>query len=181
MRSVLIAVLLFAAPALAKEKFNLKMPDTFDAGGKTLKLNGMGLRVKFIVRVYVAGLYLENTSKDSAKILAADEVRSVQLHMLRSLEKKLIADAIEQGFEKNSRDNMPALKERLGKLTSGLKDLKESEVLFITYVPTKGTTVKSTSTEFTIPGKDFADALFSVWLGNDPVDLGCKNGMLGAD
>jgi len=28
-------------------------------------------------------------------------------------------------------------------------------------------------------GKDFADALFSVWLGAKPVDEGLKKGMLG--
>jgi len=31
----------------------------------------------------------------------------------------------------------------------------------------------------TIEGKAFGDALFRVWLGDDPVDGGLKEGMLG--
>jgi Chalcone isomerase-like len=181
MRALLIALLLAASPSVAKEKFNVKMPDTFEAGGKTLKLNGMGLRVKFIVRVYVAGLYVENTTKDPEKIIASDEARSVQLKMLRDLDKKTVAEAIAVGFEKNSKKQLPALKERLDKLTAGLKDLKEGELFTLTYVPGKGTTVKGAGAEQNVPGKDFADALFAVWLGGDPVDPGCKKGMLGED
>jgi hypothetical protein len=181
MRSLLAAVLLFAAPSFAKEKFNVKMDDTVEVGGKTLKLNGMGLRQKFIVRVYVAGLYVENPSKDPQKLIAADEDKSVQLKMLRALEKKLVADSIAAGFEKNSGKGLPALRERLDKLTAGLKDLKEGELFTLTYLPGKGTTVKGAASEQNIPGKDFADALFSVWLGADPVDLGLKRGMLGDD
>ena len=30
-----------------------------------------------------------------------------------------------------------------------------------------------------IPGKDFADAMFAVWLGAKPADAGLKEGMLG--
>ncbi len=31
----------------------------------------------------------------------------------------------------------------------------------------------------TIPGKDFADALFSVWLGPKPIDRGLKRKLPG--
>ena len=34
------------------------LPDTVQVGSTTLVLNGMGLRTKFMVKVYVAGLYL---------------------------------------------------------------------------------------------------------------------------
>ena len=147
MRSLLVAALLVTLPAAAKEKFNTKMADTFEADGKTMKLNGMGLRVKFIVRVYVAGLYVENPDKDAKKIIAADEAKSVQLKMLRNLEKNVVAEAITAGFEKNSKKQMPALKERLEKLNAGLKDLKEGELFTLTYIPGKGTTVKGAGAE----------------------------------
>jgi hypothetical protein len=32
-----------------------------------------------------------------------------------------------------------------------------------------------------VEGKDFADALFSVWLGKDPADDDLKAGMLGSE
>ncbi len=40
-------------PAAAKELAGVNMPDTVSIGGKTLKLNGLGLRKKAIFKVYV--------------------------------------------------------------------------------------------------------------------------------
>ena len=43
----------------------------------------------------------------------------------------------------------------------------------------KGTVVAAGGVDkVTIEGKDFADALFSVWLGQHPVDGGLKDEML---
>ena len=47
--------------------------------GKTLALNGMGLRRKFIVNVYVGSLYLEQATQDPKQILAKDGVRRMEL------------------------------------------------------------------------------------------------------
>ena len=69
--SVAFALGLAAEAAAAKELAGATMPDTLTVAGKTLKLNGMGLRKKAIFKVYVGGLYLEAPSKDAAAILAA--------------------------------------------------------------------------------------------------------------
>ncbi len=180
LRAALLVSMLLSVPALAKELKGVKMADTLEAGGKTLKLNGMGLRTKAIFKVYVAGLYLEEPSSDAAAICTKDQVRQVEMVMLRDLEKSKITEAITAGFEKNSADKLPALKDRLAKLNASVPDLKEGQILRLTYVPGKGTTVKGGSAaEVTIEGKDFADALFTVWLGKTPVDEDLKNGMLG--
>lgn len=170
---------LIGVSALAGELKGVKMPDEVTVEGKALKLNGMGLRVKFIVNVYVAGLYLENVSKDPAVILKADEGRRVDMKMLRDLDQKTIVEAIRTGFEKNSGSQMAALKERLDTFCALIPSLKEGQVLTLTYVPGKGTAVAGAGSATFIAGKDFADALFSVWLGKSPVDDGLKKGMLG--
>jgi hypothetical protein len=180
LRRALLVSLLLAVPALAKELKGVKMPDTIEVGGKTLKLNGMGLRTKAVFKVYVAGLYLEEASSDPAVITSKDQVRQVEMVMLRDLDKSKITEAIQAGFEKNSGDKLPALKDRLAKISSSVPDLKEGQVLKLTYVPGKGTTVKGgAAAETTVEGKDFADALFNVWLGKTPVDEDLKQGMLG--
>ena len=182
LRRLLLVCLIFAAPAFAKELKGVKMAEAAEVDGKPVKLNGMGLRTKAIFKVYVAGLYLEETSKDPAVILSKDQIRRVDMVMLRDLEKTKIADAITAGFEKNSGPNMPALKERLAKLTAAVPDLKEGQMFRLTYVPGKGTTLKGgTGPEMVTEGKDFADALFGVWLGKNPVDEDLKEGMLGKE
>lgn len=42
------------------------LPDTATVGSTRLVLNGLGLRTKFVLKVYVAGLYLPQKSSDAA-------------------------------------------------------------------------------------------------------------------
>ncbi|HZN95190.1 MAG TPA: chalcone isomerase family protein, partial [Myxococcales bacterium] len=145
-------------------------------------LNGAGVRKFLFISVYVGALYVEETSKDPAALLAKDGVRQVEMHMLGDLGKDKIEDAIRSGFEKNSKDKLPALKDRLDKFIAQMPDkVSKGQVLRLTYVPGKGTTVTGQGDKAVIEGKDFADALFAVWLGPNPVDGDLKKGMLGAE
>src|SRR5436853_992568 len=109
----ILAGLAVAAVVLAGEVAGVKMADTVTVEGKTLKLNGMGLRKKVVFKVYVAGLYLEAPSKDPSAILTSDQIKSMRLWILRSLKGSQITEAIVEGFEKNSKAQMGALKARL--------------------------------------------------------------------
>src|SRR5262249_62068093 len=88
----------------------------------------------------------------------------------RDMGKDKIVDALREGFEKNSKDRMPALKDRLDQLAAMIPDAKKNGTIVITYVPGDGTTLSTSGERSVIPGKDFADALFSVWLGPPPLD-----------
>ncbi|MFN7972724.1 MAG: chalcone isomerase family protein [Acidobacteriota bacterium] len=180
-RVPLILLFCFAPFAAAGELEGVKMDATADVAGKTVKLQGMGLRTKLMFKVYVAGLYLETPDKDAAKVIAADEVKRVQLHLVRDLAGGKIAEAIVEGFERNSKAEMPKLKERLDRMTAMIPDVKIGDVIVFTYVPGKGTdvTVKGES-KGTLEGKDFGDALFAVWLGASPVQEDLKAALLGS-
>jgi hypothetical protein len=170
---------LAAAITLAGEVAGVKLPDTITVEGKALKLNGMGLRKKVVFKVYVAGLYLETPSKDPAAVLSSDQIKSMRLWILRSLKGSQITEAIVEGFEKNSKAQMGALKARLDKFNAMFPDVKEGDQIEMTYVPGKGTIVTAKGTEKgVIEGKDFADALFSVWLGANPVQEDLKKALL---
>ncbi len=179
--AVVLSCLLVAAAALAAEAAGVRMPDTVTVEGKTLKLNGMGLRKKVVFKVYVAGLYLEKTSSAAAAVISSDEIRQMRLHVLRSLKAKQVTEAIEEGFEKNSKPQMAALKNRLQKFSSMFADVAEGDLILMTYVPGKGTSVSIMGAERgTVEGKDFADALFAVWLGPNPVQEDLKKALLGS-
>jgi hypothetical protein len=171
---------LAAAHALAGEVAGVKLADSAVVEGKTLKLNGAGLRKKMVFKVYVAGLYLENTARDAAAIVSSEQVKSMRLHILRSLEAGKITEAIAEGFEKNSKAQMGALRPRLEKFNAMFPNVKEGDEIIMTYVPGKGTSVTAKGAEQgVIEGKDFADALFSVWLGANPVQEDLKKALLG--
>lgn len=175
-----LCAFLLAAPALAKKVEGVELPDTVTAEGKSLKLNGAGVRSKFWINVYIAALYLETPTKNPAEIISTDQVKRVQLEMLRDLTKQQVADAVKEGFEKNAKAELPKLQDRLNKFMGELKDFKKGEKMVVTYVPGKGTLLSGAGENFVIEGKDFADALFSVWLGRFPVDDNLKKGLSGA-
>ena len=182
MRKVLAGILCLAivTPALAGEVAGVTLPDTATVEGKTLKLNGMGLRTKVVFKVYVAGLYLETPSKDGGTVISSDQVKQMQLSLLRSLDHSKITEAITEGFEKNSNSQLAGLKSRLDRLNSMIPNVEKGDRIVLTYVPGKGTIVSAKNVERgVIEGKDFADALFSVWLGATPVQADLKKGLLG--
>jgi hypothetical protein len=142
-------------------------------------LNGAGLRKKAMFKVYVAALYVESPSHDAAAVTGSDQIRSMRLHFLRDVKDTAITEAMTEGFERNSKAQMPALKDRLAKFNAMVPNLAEGDDMVMTYVPGKGTMVSVKGAEKgVIEGKDFADALFTVWLGADPVQENLKADLL---
>lgn len=171
-----LALTLAGTSALAKDVAGIQLPETTIVDGQKLELKGAGLRKKLVFDVYVVGLYLADPAKDPL----SDQPKQVKLVMKRDLDSSQIAEAISEGFEKNSSAQLPKLKDRLNKLIKAVPAVKSGQVLTLTYVPGKGTMMSSGGKELvTLEGKDFADALFKVWLGKNPVDEGLRDAMLG--
>ena len=180
---VCAALLAAAAPVSAMELAGVTMPDTTTVGSTTLKVNGMGVRTKTMlkVKVYVAGLYLTTPNHDAAAILAADETKQVVMQFVYSkVEKDKLTEAWQEGFANNSAAALPALKARLDQFCAWWPDMVSGQRAVITYIPGTGTRLDINGKEAgVIPGKDFAEAMFAVWLGPKPADAGLKAGILG--
>lgn len=179
MRNFALALLLLALPSAAKEREGVVAEPLITVEGHPLRLLGMGLRKKLWFKVYLASLYVEQPSEDAAQVISSEQIKRVQMNMLRDLERGKIVEAVQQGFERNAAAQMPRLQARLDRFLAAIPDLRGGETIVITYLPGRGTRVKAGSGEqIAIPGKDFADALFSVWLGPSPVDGDLKGEML---
>jgi len=169
-----------ARRAAATELAGVTMPDTLTVGEKTLRLNGLGLRKKLMFKVYVGGLYLETPSKDAAAILATDEAKAVRMTFLRDVSKGQLKDAFADGFEANAKEKAAAQKAAIDKLYALLPDVKETQTLSLSYLPGRGTTVSIGDKALgVIEGREFAEALFALWLGPKPPSDDLKKGMLG--
>jgi hypothetical protein len=180
-RAVAIAAVLFLAPlgAAAVEVAGVSFPPTVQAGGKTLTLNGAGIRTRFFFKVYAMGLYLEHPGRDARAILAADGVRRAELHMLRSVSGAEMGDAIATAVNANAGGAAGQLKDRIDRLKAMFKSANQGEVITLTYIPGTGTVVATNGRDAgTIEGKDFADALFGAWIGAAPVDDSLKQALL---
>lgn len=175
----LVALLSFTAQARTLE--GVTLPDQVTVEGKTLPLNGAGLRTKtiFHVKVYVLGLYLPQPAHTPTAAVVPDAPKEIQMVLKRDVDQKAIADAISEGFERNSKQDLPKLQMRLLQLRQSIPNLKEGQKLVFTYVPGKGTQLGGAARPTVIQGKDFFDALLNCWLGKEPADEDLKNQLLG--
>jgi len=182
LREALVLVTLVSStlvsPAVAGELAGATLPDTLQAGTKTLKLNGLGLRKKAIFKVYVGGLYLESPSKSAEAILASDQAKAIRMHFLRDLTRAQLVEAFQEGFEENAQGKA-ALKAAFDRMLALVPDVKEGGTMTFTYAPKKGTTLHVGTKDLgSFEGKEFSDAVFAIWLGPKPPSQDLKRGML---
>ncbi len=181
MRKALVAcacMFVLSASLLAATLADVTLPDTITVGNQTLVLNGMGLRSKMFIKVYVGGLYLEKKTNDPAAIIQSDSTKRVVLQFIYGeVTREQMAEAFDEGF-KNNAPNAP--KAEVQQLVGALETMKKGEQMVVTYVPGTGTTLTIRGKDkLTIPGLPFAQAVFSVWFGPKPPASDLKNGMLG--
>lgn len=171
MRSLSIALLtlLLALPAQAGTLAGVSLPDTMDVNGKSLVLNGMGLRSKFVIKVYVGGLYLPQKEKSAQKVLAADAPRSMVLSFIYDVSKDQMCEAWEEGLEDNTPKASAEVKNNFKTLCGWMDGVGKGQKLVMTYLPGEGTRVEvAGKTKGTLPGKPTADAILSTWIGPKP-------------
>ncbi len=171
---------LVAEPTSAAELAGVEMADSLTIGDETLVLNGLGLRKKSIIKVYVGGLYLPAKESDADKILKADTARHLTMSFLYKVSADRLADAWDEGLENNTPRPSEAVSKGFSQLNGWMADMEKGEELLFTYMPGSGTEVSvKGKSKGTISGKDFADALFSCWIGREPPSSGFKKGLLG--
>ena len=175
---MMTTLLLLAQLAFGGTLAGVTLPDTATVGGETLQLNGMGLREKFFIDVYVGALYVKAKSTDAKALIEADEPKRIVMHFIyNSVPADKMRETYESGFASNGG---AAMATQVKTLNGWMEDLTTGDEVVLDYVPGKGTsvTVKGNA-KGTIEGVDFMRALFSVYLGSSPPTGALKSGMLG--
>jgi len=173
---------LSAGGALAAEIGGVKLPDQVTLEGRTLKLNGAGIRAAKILltfNVYAAGLYLENQIHDADAIASSDQLKSIQMVFMRDVSGKQMADAFQEGFEKNCVAGCAELKPYIGKLQGLLKDMKKGETMAYHFLPNGVELVIRGQKAGTIGDKAFTRQLIRCWIGKNPPNPELKEGLVG--
>lgn len=172
--------LALAAPAGAAEVAGVTFDDRVTVDGQALVLNGTGLRTKFFIKVYAAGLYLPAKQSNAGRILGADQPRRTVLHFLYDVEREKMCEAWDEALAGNTPRASAELKQKFATLCTWMGDVEDGERMVFTYVPGEGTTVEvAGATKGTMAGKDFADALWAAWIGAKPATKDLREGLLG--
>ncbi len=178
--------LAFALPAMAAIDVNgVKFDDTNKVGGKDLKLNGAGMRTKLIIKVYAAGLYLPEKSKNVAEILKMEGPRRVTLVMARDLSSQDLAkafmDGINENLDKAEKAKIVTQIGKFGEMFASVDDIKKGDVLHMDWVPGTGTVCELNGKRIGDTASDinFYNAVLRIWLGDKPADSSLKPALLG--
>lgn len=177
---VLSLMLAVATASWAGELAGVSMPETAQVGDQELMLNGMGLRKKAFIKVYVAGLYLPQKMTDAQAVLDSDSARHLAMDFRYGVGAKKLCDAWNEGLEKNTASPTEEVKAKFATLCEHMEDMGKGDTMAYTYLPGKGTEISvNGSVKGEIEGKDFADALWACWIGPEPPSEDFKEGLLG--
>lgn len=169
-----------AASAHSAELEGVRMADTLAVGDATLKLNGIGVRTRFILDVYVGALYLPQPATSTRAILDTDAPRAIVIEFLRNVGRDKIRDAYRDGFAANAPDQSRRQHANIARLLDLIPDVHKGERILFTYQPGIGATITMPgSMQASFEGKEFADAYFLLYLGPKPADEALKQALLG--
>jgi chalcone isomerase-like protein len=177
--SVAALVVVLAAPARARTLADVELPDSVVVDGTTLRLNGMGLRQATPLRIkaYVGALYLKEPSSDAATVIDSRQPKRVTMKFLRDIDGKRMASGWADELRKVG-NKIP--EDRIAQFSALIPDVKTGDTLSFTWRPGTGVDVAlNDKPRGSVPGDDFARALFTVWFGPTPGDENLKRGMLG--
>ena len=178
--SLLAASLSLVTPKCG-EVFAASIQDPLSHNGHTLLLQGSGVREKLFLDLYVAGLYTKTPSHDADQIIRADEPMAISLHIVSSLiSSEKMQNATMEGFEKATKNNIAPIKESIEAFIEVFKEpITKGDYYELIYTPQKGVEIfKNKEFKRAIEGLAFKQALFGIWLGEEPAQESLKEDLL---
>jgi hypothetical protein len=177
----LAAACLSGPSARAAEIEGVYFADQRRAGDQELRLHGTGLlRYRVFIKAYVAALYVGESVEAEVGDVLADVPRRLEIEYFWGLRADQFAQATHEGM---SRATSPAaletLRERIDQLNALYEDIEPGDRYALTYLPGVGTELTRNGRRLgVIEGADFSQALFSIWLGDDPLDDSLRNQLM---
>lgn len=181
--ALLILISLTAAPfphqANGGEIEGTRFETSVSDGSTELTLVGVGLLRYWGIKAYKGAFYLEegidvsNFSTNNAKRLELEYMRSFKGEdfgkaTTKSLQKLLDPDAFIR------------LKSKIDYHNSLYEDVNPGDRYSLTYIPGVGTELAlNGQAKGIIEGAEFAAAIFSIWVGSDPISESFKKQILG--
>lgn len=172
-------------PVHALEVGGVKLDDTASVGGKTLVLNGASMRQIFVVKIYAIGLYVEKKSSSAAEILAATGPKRITLAILREVNSdefgQLFITAMSKNSTKEEKAKVVAQTTKFGEIFADLGAVKKGDVIWLDWVPGKGTvtSVNGKQVGEVLPDLAFNQSVMRIWLGEHPPQANIKPALLG--
>jgi hypothetical protein len=178
--AIALSLLLLASHAWALDVAGVNVAPTVSVRQKTLALNGVGIRKKLFIKVYIGSLYTERKVTTPAQLLADPGEKLIRMNFVyKKVEKEKIVEVFAEGLSNNS----PTLRwsaDAKAFLSWFKADFVAGDTVDISISPDG--TVSATHNGKVLGAfrnPDVARAVLLIWFGEKPADGSLKKGMLG--
>ncbi|HPQ40222.1 MAG TPA: chalcone isomerase family protein [bacterium] len=189
LKVLMVLSLLIPAAVSAEKIAGISLPETLTAADQNLALHGAGIRKKLWIKVYAAGLYLPPEMQsgdrpgtpDAASVIAADQPMALRMHFIYdSVSREKLIEAWNEGFENATGNKTEPIAGGIREFNGCFREaLGPGDIVDLVYVPGTGTEViVKGDSRAVIPGLPFKQALFGIWLCDEPADDDLKEGLL---
>lgn len=166
--------------AHAAELDGVQMPDTLQVDGKTLHLNGFGLRTYSIlgIHIYVAGLYLEHLNTDPEQILQSPETKLLRVRFQRSVSAEDARKAWREGLANNCQAPCHVDPDDLERFLAEVPAMQNGDDFSLLFTRNGATVTVNGQQIGTISNRQFAEAMLATFLGPRPASPKLKQQLL---
>jgi hypothetical protein len=150
------------------------------AGDSTLALRGYGLlRYMVFIKAYVAAFFLPEGVRSEDAL--TDVPKLLEIEYFHPIIAQDFAKATSASISQNtSLMTYQELKPKIDELNALYRDIAPGDRYALTYIPGRGTTLSWNGQPLgTVAGREFAAALFGIWIGASPLDGDLKRLLLG--
>lgn len=178
--------MLWALPIHAAELEGVALDDRVRVDGRELELNGIGVRTRFFVNVYVGGFYLEKKVSSAQAAIDAPGAKRVIFVMMRAAEAEQFVDAIDDGLRANNTpQDLARVQPQIDALFAMIRNIgqaKKGMRIVLDYAPSARATtlfVDGVAQGQPMVGEEYYRILLRIWFGDYPAQEELKRGLLG--
>lgn len=176
---LLVLLCLMVRLTTAAEIEGIRFPDKVQARGTDFTLHNVALlRWKLVFKAYVAALYRDTGTRTFD--LHADAPKRLVINYFYGFTPAQFAQATRDGIALNrTPEQIKALDARIDAFNRLYRAVKPNDQYALTYVPGKGTELALNGEALgSVPGADFAAAMFDIWLGPTPISTAFRDAIL---
>lgn len=169
----------------AAELEGVKMEENLSLADKKLSLNGLALRkvsrFGIPIKVYVAGLYLEEKSEDGDEVISGDKSKFLEMEFVRNVEKEQITEAWSEAVFKGCIVDCDDYKAPLKEFNNLMGEMRKGQRMSLAFYPDRlevdqrGRNPKKGS----IASKSFSKNLLAIFIGPKMFSQEVKSSLLG--
>lgn len=175
-----LCAIVISVKANAAQIVGVNFEETYKDESINMTLQGTGLKTVVFFKAFVAGFYTDVIDQE---IVLGQTAKRIEVEYFVKIPGKKLNNFTIDTMKKNvTNEQFNAIATEVDLMSQYFVDLKPGDRFSLTYIPGVGTKfAHNDQLTGVIQGKDFARALFSVWIGENPFDQNLKNQILGLD